>query len=94
MLQCIQSIIMKLFIIFFSLLILSVSIQAQDIYSKAFGNKKGIPVIFLHGGPGFNCVNFEVTTAQKLADKGFYVIVYDRRGEGRSLDDNAKLVDH
>ncbi|MGY0035615.1 alpha/beta fold hydrolase [Pedobacter sp. NJ-S-72] len=35
---------------------------------------------------------FEGTTAQKLADKGFYVIVYDRRGEGRSSDPDAKLT--
>lgn len=35
-------------------------------------------------------MNFEVSTAQKLADVGFYVIVYDRRGEGRSIDTGAK----
>ena len=43
----------------------------------------------MHGGPGYNCINFETTTAQKLADQGFYVIVYDRRGEGRSADPKA-----
>ena len=59
---------------------------AQDLYSKAYGNPKHTPLLFLHGGPGYNSVNFEVTTAQKLADKGYYVIVYDRRGEGRSED--------
>jgi proline iminopeptidase len=35
---------------------------------------------------------FEATTAQPLADKGFYVIVYDRRGEGRSLDSTATFT--
>ena len=35
---------------------------------------------------------FEGTTAQKLADLGFYVIAYDRRGEGRSADPNATFT--
>lgn len=64
----------------------------QSIYTKTFGNGKDKPIIFLHGGPGYNCVNFEVTTAQQLADKGFFVIVYDRRGEGRSKDPSAKFT--
>jgi pimeloyl-ACP methyl ester carboxylesterase len=64
----------------------------QSIYTKTFGNTKDKPIIFLHGGPGYNCVNFETTTAQQLADKGFYVIVYDRRGEGRSEDLNAQFT--
>lgn len=66
--------------------------QGQTIYSKAFGNKNDIPILFIHGGPSGNAVQFEATTAKKLADKGFYVIVYDRRGEGRSKDENAKLT--
>lgn len=64
----------------------------QSIYSKTFGSSKDKPIIFLHGGPGYNCVNFEATTAQQLAEKGFFVIVYDRRGEGRSKDANAKFT--
>lgn len=64
----------------------------QTIYTKTFGNRKDKPIIFLHGGPGFNSANFEATTAQQLADKGFFVIVYDRRGEGRSTDTNAKFT--
>ena len=65
---------------------------AQTIYSKAFGDAKSEPIIFLHGGPGYNCASFEASTAQKLADQGFYVIVYDRRGEGRSKDLDAKFT--
>lgn len=64
----------------------------QSIYTKTFGSSKDNPIIFLHGGPGYNCVNFEATTAQQLADKGFFVIVYDRRGEGRSNNPNAKFT--
>jgi proline iminopeptidase len=65
--------------------------SGQTLYSKAFGDRTNEPVIFLHGGPGNSAVYFEATTAQKLADKGFYVIIYDRRGEGRSRDKNAKM---
>jgi proline iminopeptidase len=67
-------------------------INAQTIYSKAYGNSSDDPLIFLHGGPGYNAVGFEVTTAQKLSESGFYVIVYDRRGEGRSPDKNATFT--
>jgi proline iminopeptidase len=64
---------------------------SQALYSRSFGDKKAHPVIFLHGGPGSSSVFFEATTAQLLADRGFYVIIYDRRGEGRSADGNAEM---
>lgn len=71
-----------------SLLILSIlftsAVFAQDLYLKTFGNAKDAAVIFLHGGPGYNAATFEATTAQKLADAGQFVVIYDRRGEGRS----------
>jgi len=61
--------------------------QAQTgLYSQAFGDTTKPPVIFLHGGPGYNCAGFEITTAKNLANKGFFVIVYDQRGCGRSKD--------
>ncbi|MCZ4243724.1 alpha/beta fold hydrolase [Pedobacter punctiformis] len=66
--------------------------KAQTIYSHAYGNRTNKAVIFIHGGPSGNSTLFEGTTAQKLADKGFYVIVYDRRGEGRSADPDAKFT--
>ncbi|MFV8347889.1 alpha/beta fold hydrolase [Flavobacterium sp. ZB4P13] len=67
-------------------------VNGQTIYSKSYGNTKDKPIIFIHGGPSGNATLFESTTAQKLADKGFYVIVYDRRGEGRSIDSTAKFT--
>lgn len=66
--------------------------NGQELYIKTFGNKDSQPVIFLHGGPGYNCSTFEVTTAQGLANQGFFVIVYDRRGEGRSTDKDARFT--
>ncbi|MCT4580287.1 MAG: alpha/beta hydrolase [Flavobacteriales bacterium] len=61
-------------------------------YIKTFGNQTNPPILFLHGGPGYNAANFESTTAEKLAQKGFFVVLYDRRGEGRSVDTSAKFT--
>ena len=59
----------------------------QDIYVRTFGDTSSIPIIYLHGGPGYNCSSFEVTSAQKLSNQGYYVVVYDRRCEGRSVEE-------
>ncbi len=70
------------------LLLLMVAHQAvaqnKILHYSTYGDKADTPLIFLHGGPGYNSVVFEKTTAQPLADSGFYVISYDRRGEGRN----------
>jgi len=70
----------------------SISFSAQNMYSKAYGNQNNPAIIFIHGGPSGNATLFEGTTAQQLADRGFYVIVYDRRGEGRSKDSTATMT--
>ena len=72
--------------------IISVFANGQNLYIKTYGNKKDKAIIFIHGGPSGNSTLFEATTAQKLADKGFYVLVYDRRGEGRSTDPDATFT--
>lgn len=81
-----------LFIVNFLFIALSFQSNAQEIYSNSFGDVKNPAIIFLHGGPGFNSINFEITTAQNLAEKGYFVIVYDRRGEGRSTDITAQFT--
>ncbi|WP_143305525.1 alpha/beta fold hydrolase [Chitinophaga vietnamensis] len=83
---------MKSFLLFLALAGAAANVYAQTIYSKTYGSKGHPPVIFIHGGPGGNAVQFEATTAQRLADSGFYVIVYDRRGEGRSTDEKATFT--
>jgi len=80
--------VMTSLIIFF----LAISTQSQGLYSAAYGDPKSEPLIFLHGGPGYNAISFEVSTARKLSENGFYVIVYDRRGEGRSMNMTAKFT--
>lgn len=87
-----QKTFMKTLLSFLFSLFLIISTNAQNIYSKAYGNQQKPAIIFIHGGPSGNATLFEGTTAQKLADKGFFVIVYDRRGEGRSKDDNATMT--
>lgn len=78
--------------VLFLLLICRLSTHAQTIVSHAYGKPTHPAIIFLHGGPGSNATNFESATAQRLADQGFYVITYDRRGEGRSVDSNARYT--
>ncbi|AJW64107.1 Proline iminopeptidase [Elizabethkingia miricola] len=67
-------------------------LHAQTIYSKSYGDSNNPVIIFVHGGPSGNATLFEGTVAQDLANKGFYVIAYDRRGEGRSVDSNATFT--
>jgi proline iminopeptidase len=83
---------MKQIISYIALQFMVLFASGQTIYTKAFGSDKNEPIIFIHGGPSGNSTLFEATTAQRLADKGFYVIVYDRRGEGRSTDTSAKFT--
>lgn len=61
------------------------------LYTQSYGNPKDPGLIFLHGGPGYSSHLFENTTAQALADKGFYVIVYDRQAEGRSPQQSPEM---
>lgn len=79
---------MKSISVFLLFLVSAIGLSAQ-IHSEAFGKSTDPAIIFLHGGPGYNAVNFERTTAKNLAESGFYVIVYDRRGEGRSGEEGA-----
>lgn len=83
---------MRLLLSFILFCCLPILLSAQSVYSKAYGNPKDPAVLFLHGGPGYNSAAFEGTTATVLANNGFYVIVYDRRGEGRSDDDHAAFT--
>lgn len=83
---------MKQELTLFFLLLTTFFVNGQTLYSKAYGNVNSPAIIFIHGGPSGNSTLFEATTAQTLADKGFYVIVYDRRGEGRSIDTTATFT--
>jgi proline iminopeptidase len=79
-------------ILFYILTSLTINAQTNTIYSKSYGKSENPAIIFIHGGPSGNSTLFEGTTAEKLAEKGFYVIIYDRRGEGRSIDTTATFT--
>lgn len=50
-------------------------------YWEECGNPKGMPVVFLHGGPGAGAT----PAHRRFFDPAFYrVVVYDQRGAGRS----------
>lgn len=53
----------------------------HEIYYEESGNPKGVPVIFLHGGPGCGTS----PTCRRYFDPEFYrIIVFDQRGSGQS----------
>lgn len=50
-------------------------------YWESVGNPKGIPVVFLHGGPGAGCTSDH----RRLFDPAAYhIVLFDQRGAGRS----------
>lgn len=81
---------MKKLLVFF--IFISILSRGQILYSRSYGSNCNPAIIFIHGGPSGNSTLFESTTAKKMAEKGFFVIVYDRRGEGRSTDPTAKFT--
>lgn len=53
----------------------------HDMYWEQSGNPDGMPVIFLHGGPGAGTN----TTHRRFFDPEFYhIVIFDQRGSGRS----------
>jgi len=62
--------------------------RAQALFSNSFGDPKNPAIVFMHGGPGYNAVSFELGCANTLADAGYYVLTFDQRGCGRSKKDS------
>jgi len=59
-------------------------IQVSDrhqLYYELYGNPKGIPVLFLHGGPG---AGFTDSDKQFFDPKRYHVLFFDQRGSSRS----------
>lgn len=56
--------------------------SCHQIYYEASGNPEGIPIVFLHGGPGSGCK----PDHRRYFDKTRYrIIIFDQRGCGRSI---------
>ena len=55
--------------------------QKHEVYVEESGNPKGVPVIFLHGGPGGGCGSKQ----RRFFDPAYYrIILFDQRGCGKS----------
>ena len=57
------------------------SLDGHEIFYQQFGNPKGEPVLYFHGGPGGSS---KVTQATIYDLKRFRVILFDQRGSGKS----------
>jgi proline iminopeptidase len=55
--------------------------DGQSIYFEQSGNKTGLPVIFLHGGPGSGC---NENHRRYFNPDKFRIIIFDQRGCNRS----------
>ena len=56
--------------------------DGQELHLAQYGNPDGIPVLYLHGGPGGGCMTEDL----KLFDEHSYrILMLDQRGSGRSI---------
>lgn len=62
----------------------------HELYVEECGNPEGLPVIFLHGGPG---AGFEPANRRFFNPEIYRIILFDQRGAGRSRP-HASLVDN
>ncbi|MSO75292.1 MAG: prolyl aminopeptidase [Alphaproteobacteria bacterium] len=53
----------------------------HQLYWEESGNRRGVPVVFLHGGPGAGCT----PAYRRFFDPAVYrIVLFDQRGAGRS----------
>jgi proline iminopeptidase len=64
--------------------------RIHSLYWEECGNPNGIPVVFLHGGPGGGC---SATSRQYFDPARYRIILVDQRGAGRSTP-NGELRDN
>lgn len=55
--------------------------ERHTLYVEECGNPKGLPVVFLHGGPGIGC---NPDHRRFFDPSRYHIILFDQRGAGRS----------
>jgi proline iminopeptidase len=55
--------------------------EMHDIYYERCGNPDGLPVVFLHGGPGGGLIE---SYRQFFDPKAYHIVLFDQRGSGQS----------
>lgn len=68
-------------------------LDGAEIYLECSGNRKGIPIVYLHGGPGDHITP---THRRWYNPKDYFIILFDQRGAGQSrpLNDIKKNNTH
>ena len=64
--------------------------ERHTLYLEECGIPEGIPVLFLHGGPGAGCEPYH---RQFFDPEVYRIVLFDQRGSGRSIP-HADLVDN
>lgn len=64
--------------------------EGHELYIEECGNPEGVPVVFLHGGPGASC---EPVHRRYFDPEHYRIILFDQRGCGKSRP-HASLQDN
>jgi len=60
----------------------NINVDGHSIHFETYGNKAGIPILFLHGGPG---LGYSESDKRFFDPQKHFVIFIDQRGCGKSL---------
>ena len=61
--------------------------RTHKLYIEECGNKKGVPVVYLHGGPGGS---ISAKNRRLFNPKKYWIILFDQRGSGKSKPSKSK----